>query len=69
MPAPQPDGGEKVTSARQGRVAGAVLLVTVGLEVLWLVLLPAQEWRLTTRFVARWLVMDCSFLPAQRSGS
>jgi hypothetical protein len=46
-------GGEKVASTHQVRVAWTILFVTVGLGVLGLGLLPAQEWKLTMEFVGQ----------------
>jgi hypothetical protein len=46
-------GGEQVTSTLQVRVAWTILFVTVGLGVLGLGLLPAQEWQLTMDFVGQ----------------
>jgi MFS family permease len=46
-------GGEQVTSTTQVRVAWTILFVTVGLGVLGLGLLPAQEWQLTMDFVGQ----------------
>ena len=46
-------GGEQLTSTPQVRVAWTILVVTVGLGVLGLGLLPAQEWQLTTDFVGQ----------------
>jgi hypothetical protein len=61
-------GGEQVASTLQVRIAWTILFVTVGLGVLGLGLLPAQEWQLTMDFVGRWPAMGCSPLPVQRSG-
>ena len=46
-------GGEQVASTLQVRIAWTILFVTVGLGVLGLGLLPAQEWQLTMDFVGQ----------------
>lgn len=45
--------GETMTSTRQVQMMRAVLFATVGLLALGLILVPAQEWRLTLEFVAQ----------------
>ena len=50
---PGSGAGEQLTSTPQVRVAWTILFMTVGMMVLGLGLLPAQEWQLTTNFVGQ----------------